>query len=76
MKYKHTHMAFVKALNKLLAKQLFVVQDAQELDDLKSIIDLALAFLWMGDRLNYMEIQMTGMKLKDMIGLKKVPLVN
>ena len=32
-KYKHMHMAFVEALNKLLAEQLFKVQDAQELND-------------------------------------------
>ena len=30
-KYKHTHIAFVKALNKILAERLFKVQDAQEL---------------------------------------------
>ena len=33
MKYKHTHTAFVEALNKILAEQLFKVQDAQELND-------------------------------------------
>ena len=32
-KYKHTHTTFVKALNKVLAEQLFKVQDAQELND-------------------------------------------
>ena len=32
-KCKHTHTAFVKALNKILAKRLFKVQDAQELND-------------------------------------------
>ena len=32
-KYKHTHTAFVKALNKILAEQLFKVQDAQKLND-------------------------------------------
>ena len=31
-KYKHTHTAFVKALNKILAETLFKVQDAQELN--------------------------------------------
>ena len=29
-KYAHTHKAFVKALNKILAERLFKVQDAQE----------------------------------------------
>ena len=32
-KYKHTHTAFVKALNKILTERLFKVQDAQELND-------------------------------------------
>ena len=33
MKYKHTHTAFVEALNKILAERLFKVQDAQELNN-------------------------------------------
>ena len=33
MKYKHTHTAFVEALNRILAERLFKVQDAQELND-------------------------------------------
>ena len=37
MKYKHTHTAFVKALNKILAERLFKVQDAQELNDPKKV---------------------------------------
>ena len=32
-KYKHTHTAFVEALNKILAERLFKVKDAQELND-------------------------------------------
>ena len=32
-KYKHTHAAFVEALNKILAEQLFKVQHTQELND-------------------------------------------
>ena len=32
-KYKHTHTAFVEALNKILSERLFMVQDAQELND-------------------------------------------
>ena len=32
-KYKHTHTAFVEALNKILAERLFKVQDAKELSD-------------------------------------------
>ena len=36
-KYKHTHTAFVEALNKILAERLFKVQDAQELNDPKKV---------------------------------------
>ena len=36
-KYKHTHTAFIKALNKILAEQLFQVQDTQELNDNKKM---------------------------------------
>ena len=32
-KYKHTHTAFVEALNKILTERLFKVQNAQELND-------------------------------------------
>ena len=32
-KYKHTHTTFVEALNKILAENLFKVQDAQEWND-------------------------------------------
>ena len=37
-KYSHTHTAFDEALNKILTERLFKVQDAQELNGLKSII--------------------------------------
>ena len=37
-KYKHTHMAFVEALNKLLEEQLFKVPDAQELNDPEKVL--------------------------------------
>ena len=37
-KYKHTHTAFIKALNKLLAEQLFKVQDAQELNNPEKVL--------------------------------------
>ena len=32
-KYKHTHTAFVEALNKMLTEQLFKVQEAQKLNN-------------------------------------------
>ena len=35
MKYKHTHTEFGKAMNKILAENLFKVQDVQELNDPK-----------------------------------------
>ena len=76
-KYKHTHMAFIKALSKLLAEQLFKVQDRQELNDPKKV-----SLTWVKhlsglvDQLNDTETQMTGMKSKEAIGLKEVPLVN
>ena len=64
-KYKHRHTAFVKALNKPLAENLFSVQDTQELNDPEKVLI---------DQLNDMKIQMTGMKPKEAIKLKKVPL--
>ena len=32
-KYKHTHIAFIEALNKILAERLFKIQYVQELND-------------------------------------------
>ena len=37
-KCKHTHTAFVEDLNKLLAEQLFKVQDVQELNNLEKVL--------------------------------------
>ena len=37
MKYKHTHMAFIEALNKPLTEQLFKVQQVQKLNDLEKV---------------------------------------
>ena len=36
-KYKHMHMAFIEALNNLLAENLFKVQDMQELNDSEKV---------------------------------------
>ena len=36
-KYRHTHTAFVEALNKVHIEQLFKVEDAQELNDPEKI---------------------------------------
>ena len=76
-KYKHTHTAFVKALNKVLAERLFKVQDAQELDDPDKVSATWVRHLYgLVDELNDMQTQMTGMKPKDAIKLNQVPLVN
>ena len=73
-KQKHTHIAFVEALNKLLAKQLFKIQDAQELNDPEKVSSTWVKHLYgLVDQLNDTETQMTGMKPKDVIGLKEVP---
>ena len=77
MKYKHTHTAFVEALNKIVAERLFKVQDAQELNDPEKV-----SLRWdkhlygLVDELDNTEAEMIGMKPKDAIKLKEVPLVN
>ena len=76
-KYKHTHTAFVEALNKILAERLFKVQDAQELNDPEKVSSRWVKHLYgLVDELNNMETEMIGMKPKDAIKLKEVPLVN
>ena len=76
-KYKHTHTAFVKALNKILRENLFKVQDAHELNDPEKVSTTWVKHLYeLVDKLNNTETQMIGMKPKDAIKLKEVPLVN
>ena len=76
-KYKHTHTVFVEALNKILAERLFKVQDAQELNDPEKLSSRWVKHLYgLVDELNDMETEMTGMKPKDAIKLKEVPLIN
>ena len=76
-KYKHTHTAFIEALNKILAERLFKVQDAQELNDPEKVSSRWVKhFYGLVDELNDMETEMTGMKPKDAIKLKEVPLVS
>ena len=76
-KYKHTHTAFVEALNKILAERLFKLQDAQELNDPDKVsLTWARHLYGLIDKLNDTEPQMIGMKPKDAIKLKQVPLVN
>ena len=76
-KYKHTHSAFVKALNKTLTEQLFKVQDAQELNDPKKVPATWVKHLYgLVDVLNEPATDMIGMKPSDAINLDQVPLVN
>ena len=75
-KYKHTHTAFVEALNKILAERLFNVQDAQELNDPEKVSSRWVKHLYgLVDELNNIEAEMIGMKPKDAIVLDQVPLV-
>ena len=75
-KYKHTHTAFVEALNKILAERLFKVQDAQELNDPERVSATWVKHLYgLVDELNDTETEMIGMKPKDAIVLDQVPLV-
>ena len=74
-KYKHTHTAFVEALNKILTERLFKVQYAQELNDPKKVSLRWVKHLYeLVDELNDTETEMIGMKPKDAIKLKEVPL--
>ena len=76
-KYKHTHTAFIEALNKILAKRLFKVQDAQELNDLEKLSSRWVKHLYgLVDELNDTTTEMIGMKPKDVIKLDEVSLVN
>ena len=75
-KYKHTHTAFVKALNKILAERLFKVQDAQELNDPEKVSSRWVKHLYgLVDELNDTTTEMIGMKPKNAIKLDEVPLV-
>ena len=76
-KYKHTHTAFVEALNKILAEQLFKVQDGQELNAPEKVSLTWVKHLYgLVDKLNDTETQMIGMKPKDAMKLDQVLLVN
>ena len=75
-KYKHTHTAFVEALNKILAERLFKVQDTQELNDPNKVSATWVKHLYgLVDELNNTETDMIGMKPSDAIKLDQVPLV-
>ena len=71
-KYKHTHTAFVEALNKFLAERLFKVQDAQQLNDPEKVSSRWVKHLYgLVDELNDTTTEMIGMKPKDPIELRK-----
>ena len=75
-KYKHTHTAFVEAMNKILAERLFKVQDAQELNDPEKVSATWVEHLYgLVDELNDTQTEMIGMKPSDAIKLNAVPLV-
>ena len=75
-KYKHTHTAFVEALNKILAENIFKVQDAQELNDPNKVSSTWVKDLYgLVDKLNDTETDMIGMKPSNAIKLNQVPLV-
>ena len=75
-KYKHTHTAFVEALNKILAERLFKVQDAQELNDPEKVSARWVKHLYgLVDELNDTQTEMIGMKPNDAIKLDEGPIV-
>ena len=76
-KYKHTHTAFVEALNKIVTERLFKVQDAQELNDPERVSATWVKHLYgLVDEFNDTQTEMIGMKPKDAIVLNQVPLVD
>ena len=76
IKYKYTHTAFVEALNKILVKRLFKVQDAQELNDLEKASSRWVKHLYgLVVELNDTKTEMIGLKPMDAIKLKEIPLV-
>ena len=69
-------MTFVKDFKKQLTENLFKVQDPQELNDPKKVPSTWEKHLYeLVDRVNNTETQMNGMKLKGVVKLKEVPLV-
>ena len=77
-KYTHTYIAFVEALNKILAERLFKVQDVQELNDPEKVSSRWIEHLYglRVDELNDTQTEMIGMKPKDAVKLNEVPLVD
>ena len=75
-KYRHTYASFVESYNKLLAQELFKIQDAQELQDPKTTSKIWLKYLYrIVHNNNNRKTAMIGMKPKDAIKLAHVELV-
>ena len=76
MKHKHTHTAFVEALNKVLEERLFQVQDVQESNNPEQVSSTWVKHLYrLVDQLNNTKTQMTGISPSEVIELNKVLLV-
>ena len=74
-KYKHTHTAFVEAINKELATQLFEPMDAQELQYPEKVLTIWVKNLNKTvNKINNTVSSMIGMKPKDAVKLDTVPL--
>ena len=75
-KYKHTHTAFAESFNKELAKRLFKIQDAQELEDPELRSETWVKHLYtIVDELNNEKTAMIGMAPIKAIKKKEVKLV-
>ena len=74
-KYKHTHTAFVEALNKELAKLLFKPVDAHKLQDPENVLTIWVKNLNKTvNKMNNTVSSMIGMKPKDVFKLDTIPL--
>ena len=75
-KHTHTHTPFAKALNKILEKQLFKVQVSQEVNNPERVSSIWVKHPYgLVEHLNDTKTQITGMKPKETIELRKVPLL-
>ena len=75
MKCKHTHTVFVETFDKELAKVLFKLMDAQELQDPEKVSRIWVKYLNKTmNKMNNTVSLMIGMKLKDAIKLATIPL--
>ena len=74
-KYKHTHTTFVEAFNKELAKLLFKLMDAQELQDPEKVSTIWVKHLSKTvNKMNNAVSSMIDMKSKDATRLDTIPL--